>query len=310
MDDLLTAQETAEILKVKKSTVYEMIKRGEIPSRKIGKQLRIRSEDIQNLLLPESAPPFLRQEVAPRAGALASQPVKMESMVICGQDIALDLIAGELSTRAGMPQILRSHKGSYNGLVDLYHGRAQVATAHLWDERTASYNTPYIEKLLPATDVVVVRLFGREAGFFVRAGNPKGLQSWESLRQPGLLLANREPGCGMRVLLDEKLRTLRIPPDALAGYDTPRGSHLAVAGAVSSGEADVGLGVSSAVHQMRGVEFVPLQREWCDMVFLARQQDEMPFRTLLDYVSSERFMLELSPIGEYDFSETGRIFRL
>ncbi|MGN1004622.1 MAG: helix-turn-helix domain-containing protein, partial [Oscillospiraceae bacterium] len=39
-DDLLTAQEAADYLKLKKSTVYEMIKRGEIPSAKIGKQLR------------------------------------------------------------------------------------------------------------------------------------------------------------------------------------------------------------------------------------------------------------------------------
>lgn len=40
-DDLLTAQEAADFLKVKKTTVYELVKRGDLPSTKIGKQLRI-----------------------------------------------------------------------------------------------------------------------------------------------------------------------------------------------------------------------------------------------------------------------------
>ena len=40
-DDLFTAQEAADFLKVKKTTVYELVKRGDLPSTKIGKQLRI-----------------------------------------------------------------------------------------------------------------------------------------------------------------------------------------------------------------------------------------------------------------------------
>ncbi|WRS27612.1 helix-turn-helix transcriptional regulator [Oscillospiraceae bacterium MB08-C2-2] len=314
MEDLLTAQETAEILKVKKSTVYEMIKRGDLPSHKIGKQLRIRQEDVQNLFAPTpplsstlpQEPVFMRP-----ASPLASRPTtQLETFVLCGQDVALDLIAGELSIQPGMPQALRSQKGSYNGLVDLYRGHAQAATAHLWDEQTGTYNLPYIQKLLPATDAVVVRLFGRTVGFYTAEGNPRNLRRWEDLRQPGLVLANREPGGGMRVLLDEKLRTLHLSSDSLDGYYTPRSSHLSVAGAVASGEAHVGLGIGRTAQQVRGVEFVPLQREWYDLVFLARQQDEMPFRVMLDFISSERFMLELSPLGDYDFSETGRIFRV
>ena len=49
-DELLTAQEAADFLKLKKSTVYEMIKRGELPSAKIGKQLRINRSDLEALL--------------------------------------------------------------------------------------------------------------------------------------------------------------------------------------------------------------------------------------------------------------------
>ena len=41
MNKLYTAQEIADKLKIKKTTVYELIKRGELESSKIGKQLRI-----------------------------------------------------------------------------------------------------------------------------------------------------------------------------------------------------------------------------------------------------------------------------
>ena len=49
--ELLTAEEVARLLRVQKSTVYSMIKRGEIPSRKIGKQLRVNGDlsGIQNV---------------------------------------------------------------------------------------------------------------------------------------------------------------------------------------------------------------------------------------------------------------------
>ena len=46
MNKLYTAQEVADRLRVKKTTVYELIKRGELSSSKIGKQLRISEEQL------------------------------------------------------------------------------------------------------------------------------------------------------------------------------------------------------------------------------------------------------------------------
>ena len=50
MNKLYTAQEVAERLKIKKNTVYELIKRGELASSKIGKQLRISEEQLSRYL--------------------------------------------------------------------------------------------------------------------------------------------------------------------------------------------------------------------------------------------------------------------
>ena len=42
MNKLYTAQEIADKLQIKKTTVYELIKRGELYSSKVGKQLQDR----------------------------------------------------------------------------------------------------------------------------------------------------------------------------------------------------------------------------------------------------------------------------
>lgn len=44
MNKFYTAQEIADKLKIKKNTVYELIKRGELSSSKVGKQLRVSEE--------------------------------------------------------------------------------------------------------------------------------------------------------------------------------------------------------------------------------------------------------------------------
>ena len=47
MNKLYTAQEIADKLQIKKTTVYELIKRGELYSSKVGKQLRISEQQLK-----------------------------------------------------------------------------------------------------------------------------------------------------------------------------------------------------------------------------------------------------------------------
>jgi excisionase family DNA binding protein len=52
--DLLTVDEVAEYLRVKATTVRELIKRGELPAARIGKAYRIKRADVENLLDTET----------------------------------------------------------------------------------------------------------------------------------------------------------------------------------------------------------------------------------------------------------------
>ncbi|HZW82402.1 MAG TPA: helix-turn-helix domain-containing protein, partial [Candidatus Deferrimicrobium sp.] len=52
----LTPEEAAQILKVSKYTLYEMIKRGELPAQRIGRQIRIDPEVLTRDLKSDQAP--------------------------------------------------------------------------------------------------------------------------------------------------------------------------------------------------------------------------------------------------------------
>ena len=294
---LLTAQEAAELLKVKKATVYEMVKRGEIPAVKIGKQVRIDREDLQRLLQPAGVKD---KSVQTQTGGI----------VLCGQDSCLNIIANHISMLPGAEPMLRSYAGSYNSLHQLYLGQADIATAHLWDEETQSYNFPFITRLLPGMPVVVVRLLGRKMGIYTALDNPKGISGIESLASGKLSMVNREKGSGTRILLDQKLKALGISASGIPGYTRELGNHLSIAGAVARGEADFGMGAETAARQVDGVTFVPLQTEWYDLVFPQARQEEPTFRLLMDYLTGNGFREEIAATGPYDLSQTGKVFRL
>jgi len=72
----------------------------------------------------------------------------------------------------------------------------------------------------------------------------------------------------------------------------------------------VGVGIQSVARQVPDVGFVPLQKEWYDMVIPLTRAEEPAMRAIVGYACSDEFRRELSRIGTYDFSEAGKIFRV
>src|SRR5690606_19606426 len=108
----------------------------------------------------------------------------------------------------------------------------------------------------------------RIQGLMLAPGNPKKIRGIEDLRRPDVSLINRQKGSGTRILLDQELRQLAISPSDVRGYQHEAGTHLAVAQAVSRGEADAGLGIEAAARACH-VDFLPLHRERYDLVIPA-----------------------------------------
>lgn len=63
MDKLLTVDELAKILSVKKSTIYQWVHLGLIPYIKLGRFVRFREKDIQKWLASKEVKPINRYRV-------------------------------------------------------------------------------------------------------------------------------------------------------------------------------------------------------------------------------------------------------
>lgn len=329
-EKLLTAKEAAEILKVKKNTVYDMIKRGDLKASKLGKQLRIRQEDLDFYIQYGSQAKVVdsmqtghnsnidKAEFEKNILNIPSGPADMtgrnkitqkgmaNQIIICGQDMILDLLANRLN-QCVEENVFRSYKGSYNGLYAMYQGEVNVATAHLWHGKTNSYNIPYISSMLPGTDVIVLHLLKRKQGFYVKKGNPKRIQSFEDLKRADVTIINREPGSGVRVLVDEKLRQAGISTQEVNGYQKVVNSHLEAAATVNRGEADVAVGSEKHSLSVPGIDFIFIQEESYDMVIRKEDFTKKPYQKMIEIVRSPEYQKEVAGLGSYNVENMGKI---
>jgi putative molybdopterin biosynthesis protein len=318
---LLTAEDVAKQLRVKKYTVYELIKRGELPSSRVGKQVRISQEDIDRYLLAGKTGSFRdggdtrgpESGVKPDSAAGPSffkTPEQAEApIIVCGQDVCLDLLVNRLSV-LGLGPVFRSYTGCYNSLIALYNGKVTMAAAHLWDGETETYNYPFIRRLVPGLPVGVFRLAGRMQGLYVKKGNPLNIQDWKDLSRPEITMINRERGCGTRILLDQKLKLLGIRGEHIRGYARESTSHMGCASTVAKGGADVAFGCERGAEHIAGADFIPLQLEWYDFVFRLPDRDTPWAKALISYIPEKEFKQDLALMGGYDLSQTGAYVEL
>lgn len=300
-----TPEEVAHILKITRYTVYEMIKRGDLAAYRIGRKMRIEAPDLENYIhKSKGCSPAAENQLAKTPRPYAPSQGRL---ILCGQDILLDILARQMEEGMPAASCLRNYIGSIDGLLALYHGTANAVTTHLWDSDTDSYNLPYIRRLLPGHHTVVINLAYRMEGFYVAKGNPKQILTWGDLTAPSLRFVNREPGSGARVLLDEQLRLLDIHHSAIEGYTHEELSHLAVASCVGRKEADVGLGIEKAALQVSGIDFIPLKREQYDLVIRQEDMGTAMMKNLLAILRSQSFHDEISGLGGYDLARTGEI---
>ncbi|MDR3343503.1 MAG: helix-turn-helix transcriptional regulator [Treponema sp.] len=300
----LSTQEVADMLRVSKSTVYDLIRNGEIVSYKVGRKVRFTHEDVMQYIAHAKS---LQSPAIPPAEDTTFRGSSATSgeFIICGQDLMLDILSNHL--RLHEIPALRAYIGSYDSLVLLYRKKIHVASAHIWDSDSDSYNVPYVRRLLPGIPTVIVQLTYRIQGFYVQKGNPKNIRDWKDFERDDIVMINREKGAGSRVLLDEHLRLLGINANSIQGYDHETQSHLTVASAVSGKKADVAIGTEKMARQVENIDFIPLKKERYDLVFRKEDIHTKGIETMLKIIRSNGFKNEFGHIGGYDISEMGRI---
>jgi len=300
-----TSEEVAKILKISRFTVYELIKRGELAAYKVGRKVRVEAADIE--VYKQKSKGLMSVPVLASAIPQEDACALPEGLVICGQDVVLDVLTRHLEGQLPNVRFLRNYIGSIDGLMALYRGTANLVTAHLWDGDTDQYNIPYIRMMMPGHKAVIINLVYRNIGFCVAKGNPKQINTWQDLTNPGVRVVNRERGSGARVLIDEQLRKLNIEHCNIVGYDHEERSHLAVASAIARGEADVGLGTEKTALQVVALDFIPLQQERYDLVLRKEDLHKPHFQAVMAVLKSSAFRNEVVGMGGYDVSRMGEL---
>jgi len=230
-----------------------------------------------------------------RARLLVPRRQAEEGVLITGShDPCLDRLA-DLVRPAGV-DIHSTHVGSMGGLLTLKKRQCHAAPMHLLGP-DGEYNLPYLRKYLPDEDLVLLCVAEREQGFISREKI-----TFDDL--PALRYANRQKGSGTRILFDQLIGEIGIRPADVRGYEREFTTHLGVALAVRSGEADCGMGVYSAAKTL-GLTFTPVATERYELVMHADALDDPRVAAVADAVSSETFKTVLQNMGGYRTAETG-----
>ena len=218
-----------------------------------------------------------------------------EAVLITGShDPALDYLA-DLARPRGV-DVHSTHLGSMGGVIALKKEECHAAPMHLLAP-DGTYNTYYLERYMPGADLALLCVAERQQGVISRDG-----LSFDDL--PGRTFINRQKGSGTRMLLDHTLAARGIDPASIPGYGREATTHLAVALAVRTGEADAGMGVYSAAKAL-DLAFVPVATERYELVMHRAMLDDPRIAALVETVSSAAFKRVLRDLGGYETDETG-----
>lgn len=304
-----TIEEVAQLLKVSKLTVYDLVKKGELPSFRVGRQMRVDAIDLKMYKEKgkglKAAKVFQTEPISEQSISKTTTP-SVRPVIISGQDVSLDILASYIEVNYDHFRPLRSYVGSLDSLIAMYKGEADIVSMHLLDGDSGDYNVAYARKILVSQPIVIVNLTSRSAGLYIQKGNPKNITSWQDFSRKDVKIVNREIGSGARVLLDEQLRLNKILTKEVNGYKNEKTSHLGVAGAIANNEADLGVGIEKVAKTV-GIDFIPLVKERYDLIILKTKENKQLINAVLTTLRSEQFKNQLNSLGGYDLSLTGDI---
>jgi putative molybdopterin biosynthesis protein len=231
----------------------------------------------------------------------------MNTIVSIGShDLIMDMIGSLMHRKDSGKSLSSAHVGSMGGLIALRRGEAHMAPIHLLDEETGIYNESYIRKLLPGMKIALVKGVKRIQGMMVKGGNPKNITGFKDFTREDVQFVNRQNGAGTRILVDYMLKKEGVDPASVNGYEREMTTHMAVAASVSSGSADVGVGVLSAAKAM-GLDFIPIGEEDYDFAILSKYLELDMFKQFINIIKSEDFKDILLDLGGYGTEGIGEI---
>jgi len=250
----------------------------------------------------------LRAELG-RIFALADDPGLQVLDVFASHDLALPRLPALAEAQRGLHLSLR-FAGSEDALRGLLDGRCLVAGFHV--PRLPTGSVVFQHALQPLLKPGTHKLIGshwRRQGLMRRPGAPAP-SGIEGLAAGAWRFVNRQPGSGTRLLMDHLLQQAGMTPDSVDGYHSRvETTHVAVAAAVASGAADVGLGIEAAARAF-GLDFQPIADEDYYLVCLVPALETAAVQGLRATLASVEWAQALQGLPGYGVQRPGEVLSL
>lgn len=244
-----------------------------------------------------------------REFALAFDPNAHVLSMHASHDLALARLQEYLAREAKLHLDLR-FAPSMDAVAALSRGECLLAGFHVSEDRAPGTLTQKaFKKLLKPGRHKLINFIVRRQGLMVAPRNPKQVSGIRDLARAGVRFVNRQAGSGTRLEIDQMLAREHIAPGAVSGYDHAESTHLAVAAAVASGEADVGIGIEAAAAQF-GLEFIALAREQYYFVCLKETLDAPAVIRLRELLRHSQWQDTIRNLPGYDTAATGEVVPL
>jgi molybdenum cofactor synthesis domain-containing protein len=217
--------------------------------------------------------------------------VRVPDLVIVGSHCTgLDLVTAQLA-HSGIT-VRSIAVGSLGGLAAAKRGECDFAPIHLFDEKTGTYNVPFLGEGLE-----LVPGWRRMQGIVFRNGDARfeGLDAQGAVRaalaDPSCIMVNRNQGAGTRILIDRLLG--EAGPD---GYWNQPKSHNAVAAAIAQHRADWGMTIAPVAREA-GLGFIPLAEEHYDFALVTARKQRPAVQAFLKALASQESRAALEGAG-------------
>ena len=281
----MTTREVARYLRLNEKKVYALVAEGKLPAARVsGKWLFPRA------LIDR----WVAEHTVYPSGGLMTGLLE-DLLILQGSD---DWLLGQVVER--YQQIRHSavpmaSVGSVAGLEALAAGQAHLAGLHV---------NP-LEQGLPRMEQgsYLVHLFARQQGLLFATGRDDKLDDLKKLSGQKLRIAQRQEASGTHRLWTRLLAEAEVDSKDFVMVG-PFASHLELALAIRSGQADLGLGIRVAAERA-GLDFAPLHTESFDLAVPANFVSHPRVARFLEFVLEE--IRSSSETPGYDKTNCGKL---
>lgn len=276
----LTTREVADLLRVKERKVYDLAAADEIPHRRITGKLLFPAHEIHAWI----------------DGSGQQLPPDRPNVLAGSHDPLLDW-----AIRASGCGLATLCNGSRDGLVQFEAGSAALAGLHLPDD--GDWNVATVNDM-GLSNAVLMNWARRKRGLLVSDKLAREISSIADLK--GKRVALRQPGAGAAVLFSRLLAESGLSETDLVCTKDHAHTESDAAAAVTSGEADVALGIEAMAKQFK-LPFVPLADESFDLLIDRKSYFTDPVQQLFAYARTADFRNKAASLGGYDLDNTGSV---